>query len=172
MNWKVAVQFFGLACLILLSDVLLKAYVYANIPPMQRGFFLYPYGGIGVMHNWHGIEFSLVHVQNLGAVCGLFSGFHTALLYARVAIVAGLVGYLVFVKNSPLIKFSFTLICVGALGNIIDHFIYGHVIDMFYFVFWRFSYPVFNIADVSISCGIGLLLFQKLWRKERSGVSV
>ncbi len=134
---------------------------------MRGGYALYPYDGIGIFRNWHGIEFSIVHVQNWGAVCGLFAGFHMALLYVRIAIIGGMLSYLFFVKNTVFVKFSLTLICVGALGNVVDHFVYGHVVDMFYFVFWGFSYPVFNLADASISVGIGLLILHKIWGTRR-----
>jgi signal peptidase II len=52
------------------------------------------------------------------------------------------------------------LIATGAIGNILDYFIYGHVVDVFYFVFWGYSFPVFNVADSIIFCGIVVLFLQ------------
>jgi len=50
------------------------------------------------------------------------------------------------------------LILGGAIGNLIDRLIYGHVID-FLDVYWRFHHwPAFNIADAAICVGAGLML--------------
>ena len=50
------------------------------------------------------------------------------------------------------------LIAVGALGNIVDYSLYGHVIDFFHFTFWGYSFPVFNWADSYITVGLFFFL--------------
>jgi signal peptidase II len=129
---------------------------------------VYPFGGIGVFRDWHGIDFSIVHLINKGAAWGIFSSLQHYLLYVRVAIIGGLLAYLFFVNTSVLRKFSLMLIVTGALGNVVDYFVYGHVVDMFYFIFWGYSYPVFNTADSVIFVGIMLLLGETLFLKVRS----
>jgi signal peptidase II len=52
------------------------------------------------------------------------------------------------------------MILAGAVGNVFDCIVYGHVIDMFCFIFWGYIYPVFNIADAAIFCGILMLLLE------------
>ena len=52
-----------------------------------------------------------------------------------------------------------TCIAAGALGNILDFFLYGHVIDMFYLIFYKYSYPIFNVADSAIFLSVMYLLF-------------
>ena len=163
MNWKKALIFFIIALFILAADASFKAYIHDNISPIGG-----PYGGISIFRDWHGIDFSIVHVMNKGAAWGVFSSLQDYLLYARVAIIGGLLSYLFFVKTSPYRKFCMSMIATGALGNVIDYFVYGHVIDMFYFIFWGYSFPVFNIADSSIFVGISLLLLESLWEKIRS----
>ncbi len=148
-------------------DALLKAYVHFFLPPMALSSPFFPYGGIGVLRDWHGISLSLVHVTNRGAAWGAFAAFQEYLLYVRILIVGGLFSYLFFVKTSTFRRVCLLLIAVGALGNIADTFIYGYVIDMFYFIFWSYSYPVFNIADSMIFCGIALLLGEALFAKVR-----
>jgi len=164
--------FFWLFALgILLGDACLKAYVHTNIPPLSAAAPVFPFGGIGVFRGWHGIDFSIVHVMNKGAAWGMLASLQEYLLYIRVAIIGGLLSYLLFVKTTPFRKFCLTLIAAGALGNVIDYFLYGHVVDMFYFIFWGYSYPVFNIADSAIFMGIVLLLGESLFDKIRSGRS-
>jgi signal peptidase II len=56
------------------------------------------------------------------------------------------------------------LIMTGAFGNVFDCYYYGHVIDMFHFLFWGNSYGVFNFADLLIflgALGLSLTLFIK-----------
>jgi signal peptidase II len=171
MNWKKAFTFIALGIALFMADALLKAFVHHDIPTITASSPIYPYGGIGVFRDWHGIQFSLVHVINKGAAWGVFSSLQEYLLYARVAIIGGLLTYLLFVKAGAYRKFCLTLIATGALGNVVDYFVYGHVVDMFYFIFWGFSYPVFNIADSAIFIGIMLLLAEKLIAKMSSSKS-
>ena len=140
-----------------LADFFLKSYVHHFLPLMSSEMF-YPYGGIGVFENFAGVDFSIIHVLNKGAAWGMLSSFHQALFYGRLAIIGVLLFYLLFfaqrVQQIPL-----CMIITGALGNVIDHLVYGHVIDMFYFRFFGYSFPVFNIADSAIFCGIVILMF-------------
>ena len=168
MKWHKAFQLTGMALILFVVDALLKAYVHFNIPVMSHSSYLYPYEGVGVFRNWQGIECSIVHVMNKGAAWGLFASLQQSLLYTRVAIIGGLLTYLIFVKGNGFLKLCLTLIVTGAIGNVIDYFVYGHVIDMFYLVFWGYSYPVVNIADSAIFSGIVLLVVQALIQKNKS----
>lgn len=169
MTKKKGIGFAAIALFVFIADAILKTYIHHNIPPIHMATPIYPFGGIGIFRNWHGIDFSIVHVINKGAAWGIFASLQEYLLYVRVAILGGLLTYLFFVKTSSFRKFCFTLIATGALGNVVDYFVYGHVVDMFYFIFWGYSYPVFNIADSSIFLGIALLMGESLFAKWRSG---
>lgn len=59
------------------------------------------------------------------------------------------------------------LIIGGAIGNAIDRLLYGAVADFFHFHIGSFSWYVFNIADVAIVAGVGLLLYETLLGKGR-----
>ena len=48
----------------------------------------------------------------------------------------------------------------GAIGNGIDRAAYGAVADFFHFHIGSFSWYVFNLADVAIVAGVGLLLYE------------
>lgn len=50
-------------------------------------------------------------------------------------------------------------IIAGSLSNIVDRFIYGGVIDFIELSYNQWIWPVFNVADVAIVCGIGLILY-------------
>ncbi len=68
-------------------------------------------------------------------------------------------------KNSPYIAFSFVI--GGALGNLNDRIIYGYVIDFIEIHYKTLYWPIFNFADVAISVGVILLLYNMFLNKEK-----
>jgi signal peptidase II len=65
---------------------------------------------------------------------------------------------------------ALSLILAGALGNVIDRIEHGYVVD-FIHVHWGSAYfPAFNIADMAISVGAGLMILDAFleWRRERA----
>ena len=146
--------------LLLALDLLSKVGALYYIPSLQWGG--YPFGGVPIFSDFFGISFSLNTVFNTGAAWGLFSGYPALLCFLRIGIVLGL-GIYLFSSRSPILKMrSVWLIGVGAIGNAIDYLLYGHVVDFFHFVFWGYSFPVFNLADSFITLGvIGMLFFHR-----------
>jgi len=68
---------------------------------------------------------------------------------------------------------SLSLIMAGAIGNLIDRLAYGHVVD-FLLLYWHpWYYPAFNVADVAITFGAILLIWDELqrWRRARQSKS-
>jgi len=155
--------------LLLLIDIASKYYVFHFIPKMGLSTPVYPYGGIPIFKGvLNGVDFSIVNIENLGAAWGIFSAYSDYLLWARIFIVIGLVGYLFFGKLDRSKKITVLLIMTGAMGNILDFFFYGHVVDMFYFKFWSFSYPIFNVADSLITIGIiFLFIFSNQYKSKK-----
>lgn len=161
--------FLGVACLfLLLLDAWSKWYTSHFIAPIRWYDASYPYGGIPVFQNIGGVDFSLNYVRNTGAAWGMFSGHSFLLLLLRAAILIGLIVFFVCAKLSFLKRTAFAFIVTGALGNIVDYFAYGHVVDMFHFVFFGYSFPVFNVADSLIFCGV-VLLFWLSFYQEKAG---
>jgi signal peptidase II len=77
-----------------------------------------------------------------------------------VIIVAGIIYYyakLPRTKKAWFIRIPLILIFAGAIGNFIDRFINGYVVDMFEFLFINF--PVFNVADMLLVSGALSLSF-------------
>tara|TARA_S200000501_G_scaffold268291_1_gene252006 strand:+ start:307 stop:771 length:465 start_codon:yes stop_codon:yes gene_type:complete len=72
---------------------------------------------------------------------------------------------MVYDDNSPYIAFSFVI--GGALGNLNDRIIYGYVIDFIEVYYNTFYWPIFNIADVAISIGVILLLYNIIFNKKK-----
>jgi signal peptidase II len=65
-------------------------------------------------------------------------------------------------RGDKLLSMALALILGGAIGNLIDRIVYGHVID-FIQVHWQDAYfPAFNVADSAITIGAGLLILDAL----------
>lgn len=124
-----------------------------------------PYETIPVIDN----VFHITYVQNTGAAFSMWENQWILLvLLPSVALMAGLV--LIFIKRntwSRLMLTAVAFICGGGLGNLIDRIQMGYVVDMFDFR----VFPVFNIADIFVCTGCGLLLLDILLseRKNKKG---
>ncbi|MGC9456610.1 MAG: signal peptidase II [Halothiobacillaceae bacterium] len=54
------------------------------------------------------------------------------------------------------------LVIGGALGNLIDRLLYGHVVDFLDFHVGGHHWPAFNIADAAITIGVGILIYTSI----------
>jgi len=77
-------------------------------------------------------------------------------------ILAVLMGYIIKTAQPLIVTIALSLVLAGGLGNLIDRALYGHVVDFMYIGFKGISWMhtnIFNVADVAIMIGGGLLLF-------------
>lgn len=73
-------------------------------------------------------------------------------------------------RGQPRFCLALAMILGGAIGNVIDRVMYGHVVDFLLF-YWRdWYYPAFNVADVGITCGAVLLVLDELLRARKPRV--
>jgi signal peptidase II len=151
---------------VFIIDVITKYLTHTHLSVMNRHTLWYPYGGIGVFKDFLGIEFSITHQINHGAAWGVLSNYQMPLLYFRIALVAALLFYAIFINKHKSWSIPLALIISGAAGNILDYFLYGHVVDMFHFVLWGYDFPVFNVADSAIFLGIASLLITSSFEKK------
>ena len=106
--------------------------------------------------------FNLVLAHNTGAAFSFLAG-HSGwqmYLFAAIALAAIFICARLIIRNANerLFCLSLALIMGGAIGNLFDRIIYGYVIDFldFYYGYWH--WPAFNIADMAIVGGAGLLI--------------
>jgi signal peptidase II len=91
--------------------------------------------------------------------------WHPWLLTAlALAVVAGLVTWL-WRQPDPLLAVGVGLVSGGALGNVIDRIRLGAVVDFLDFYLGGWHWPAFNMADSAIAIGVGVLLFDGLFRE-------
>lgn len=63
------------------------------------------------------------------------------------------------------LSYGLALVFGGAIGNLIDRFIYGKVIDFLDFYIGSAHWPAFNVADSAIFLGMGILIYHILFNK-------
>jgi signal peptidase II len=112
---------------------------------------------------------ALFRTYNTGVAFSMFSWIgDKGLILLSLAVVA-FVLYLAARTRADQIaaRAGFALIVGGAIGNLIDRSFYGHVIDYILFHTPVWSFAVFNLADVFITVGAGLVLFEEFFGSRR-----
>lgn len=139
-------------------DALSKTLALEYIPFLGPKSIGYPYDGIPIFQCF-GITCSLNTVGNTGAAWSLFQNYSGVLFSVRIALIAGLILYLLFFNRDKKIALPLWLIVTGATSNAIDYWVHGFVVDFVHVCFWGSSFPIFNLADSCITLGIAALLW-------------
>ena len=116
--------------------------------------------------------FSITYVRNTGAAFGMGAGaseiWRRILFLAIPTLVCFFLLYYI-IKNikGPLhMALAYSLILAGAIGNLIDRYILGYVVDMFDFYINTSHFPAFNIADSAITVAGVIIVFDIFFNKE------
>ncbi|MCB1461773.1 MAG: signal peptidase II [Nitratireductor sp.] len=141
---------------LLAADQVSKALVEANLP------FQTPVPVLPVL--------SFFRTYNQGIAFSFFSGFSDEVLIALTLAVMVFVIWLWRQAHPDRIwaRLGFALVLGGALGNLIDRVVHGHVIDFIMFHTQTWSFAVFNLADSSITVGAVLIAFDELLELRRA----
>ena len=144
------IYFFSLSLFIILIDQITKYLIFSNYKLFLNKDFLL---------------FRLDFVKNYGAAFNIFSGNRIFLSCISIFFSILLI-YIIFRKNSinSIDLYSYSFILGGTIGNGIDRILKGYVIDFINLNF--LSFPVFNIADISINIGFIFLFFRIIKYKE------
>jgi len=113
----------------------------------------------------------LTLLYNRGAAFSFLAGadgwqrwFFTVLALA----VSGFIVWMLARHGSQrLFSWALALILGGALGNVIDRVIHGHVIDFVLVYYGDWFFPAFNLADSAITVGAALLILDEIRKKPR-----
>jgi signal peptidase II len=107
----------------------------------------------------------LTYTRNSGIAFGMFAGlnfpFYWFSIVAAIAVVA------LWARHATLAfprQLSLALVLGGALGNLVDRVRTGEVVDFILLAWGRHEFPVFNVADVCVTCGV--ILFALVWVNE------
>ena len=131
----------SLICIITIIDQLSKFFVESNLINIR----------IPVIDN----IFYLTYLQNTGGAWGILENNKMIFIIAIPIILIAIIIYLLKSKNiSKLERIGFCVLIGGAIGNYIDRIARGYVVDFIDFIIW----PVFNIADIAVVVGVGLII--------------
>ncbi len=105
----------------------------------------------------------IVHWYNSGAAFGLFQNGNLIFTILAFIVIGAILYYYPFVQNEDwTLKLAMGLQLAGAAGNLVDRLMMGKVTDFISIG----TFPVFNVADSSITIGVIVLLLG-VWIKER-----
>ncbi|MBT8135974.1 MAG: lipoprotein signal peptidase [Gammaproteobacteria bacterium] len=143
-----------LSALIIAADQLTKLYIVNNLVYRQV-IEVSPLLDITRLHNT-GAAFSL-----LADMGGWQRWFFIALGSAVSALIAVWLTRLQ-VPAQRLLAAGLALILGGALGNVIDRLVYGHVVDFIHAHYGDWYWPAFNVADSAITVGAAILILDTI----------
>ena len=107
--------------------------------------------------------FHITYILNAGAAFGMLENQRYVFIAVAIAMMAAFAYYFKEVKSqAKVFQLGVGLLVGGALGNLIDRVKLGKVIDFLDFRIW----PVFNVADIAICVGAGLILWDVLKKKD------
>jgi signal peptidase II len=144
----------ALAGLLIILDQVVKQWVVATYPLRGPGQYI-------------GLGFYFTYEQNTGAAFNLFLGNPIALGTLSAVVASAILIYLLRQGKTvgTLQRYALASILAGAIGNMIDRFRLGYVVDFIHFSIPSFNFAVFNIADSCVVVGAALLIGSSLFRK-------
>ncbi|MBI1383613.1 MAG: signal peptidase II [Rhizobiales bacterium] len=116
----------------------------------------------------------LVFVLNRGISYGLFQleGPNGQLVLAGIAVAVSLVlGVWMWRADRRLLVVALGLVIGGAAGNAVDRILLGGVADFYSLHAFGWRWYVFNLADVAIVAGAGLLLYESFWASRKTAAN-
>lgn len=124
----------------------------------------------GDIRLWEGV-LHLTYVENRGAAFGMMQGGKWFFLVITGVAIIGMVWFLIKERKNMhfLMQFSICLLMSGAIGNLIDRVMLGYVRDMIYVA--AINFPVFNVADMAVCVGCGLLILDVLFFKGKKYIA-
>jgi signal peptidase II len=148
--------YLGVVGFVVALDQITKVIVQQTLPP---------YRPIPVLGDF----FRLTYIYNPGAAFGLNVGGWSRVVFLVLAIIAVVVLFLMYRATPIQDRLRLWAICLvtgGAIGNVIDRVRSPRgVVDFFDFGIGNLRWPVFNIADIAVTCG-AILLAISLWRED------
>ena len=149
-----------MAAVVVASDQLTKYLVRTLLPP----------GASWEIAEWLRPIVQITHVTNTGVAFGLFPrlGGVSAVISAVITVVI-----LIYQRQIPReqwpMRLALGLMLGGAIGNLIDRVIRGTVVDFIDLNFWPLQgFPVWNVADSSVTVGTIFLLLLMLWEDRQA----
>lgn len=113
--------------------------------------------------------FYLTYLENRGAAFSMLQNFRWG--FVALTVVAVVVMFRFFFLHKDFwARLPLALLIAGAVGNLIDRAAQGFVVDFLHFYPFGYNFPVFNVADICVCVGAGLLAVWLLFLYREPGV--
>jgi signal peptidase II len=159
--WKRVQRWWALALILFVLDWVTKQAVVSNLFYGQE-IAVFPFFDLTLRYNT-GAAFSFL------AQAGGWQRWFFSLI--ALAVVVGISWRLVKIEETNRLEsLALTFVLGGAIGNLYDRLVYGHVVDFLQF-HWQQSwyFPAFNLADSAITIGVILMLLESFVSKKQEG---
>ncbi len=162
-------RWFALSLIIILLDQLTKQ-IAVDIIPLYESIEVLPFFSWTLLYN-EGAAFSFLSDQG---------GWQRWFFIILSTIVTTVLAIWLFrlQDDEQSIALSLSLIIGGAIGNLIDRVLLGHVVDFIHLHYQEYYWPAFNVADSAITVGVVIMIIDSLFfaqkredRREESGVT-
>lgn len=100
--------------------------------------------------------FYLTLHKNPGAAWGILQNGKMFFL-VLIPVISAIIIYMMVKNKNSFLRLSLALILGGAFGNYIDRLLEGKVTDFLLFYIGSYAFPIFNAADIAVTCGTILL---------------
>ncbi len=112
--------------------------------------------------------------MNPGSAFGLFSSQNGARIFLSIVGIAAVLGMIWMLRKARqdqrILHWALALVAGGAIGNLVDRIYYGVVTDFWLLRYHEHEWPVFNVADIVLVVGVGLMFIdiQKEGKREKA----
>lgn len=119
--------------------------------------------------------FYFTYTHNYGAAWGMLQGKLS--LFFGISVLATIGIVYSFIESKPyqrITRFGLVVFFSGMIGNLIDRIALGYVRDFIDFIIFGYDFPIFNIADIAVCVGVGLIMLEiiieeyKTWKISKS----
>lgn len=112
--------------------------------------------------------FNLHYVFNEGAGFSMLEGVGMPFFVILTIVCLGFMVYYFYEAKDLRIQLSLAVIAAGAIGNMLDRMLLGHVRDFFSVYIFGWPFPIFNVADICITVGFVLLIISFLLEERKN----
>lgn len=113
--------------------------------------------------------FSINYYQNTGAAWSILEGKQTLIIVISIIMLLLVYNMSFSYENKRINNLGFGLLIGGIFGNLIDRMLFGYVRDFIDVIIFGYDFPVFNVADMAIVIGVGIILISTFKGDAKNG---